>query len=81
MTLKYLSSAAIFAFSGIAFSGAMGPVCTNGKVTLSCENVGWDIGLQALYLQPMYGDDLRFIGVNRQIQLVNATFGIKKIAI
>lgn len=64
MTLKQLSFTAMFAFSGIAFAGAMGPVCTNGAVALSCDNVGWDVGVQALYLQPTFGDDLRFIGLN-----------------
>lgn len=73
MILKYLSSAAFLAASSIAFSGSMGPICAPGKVALACDNLGWEFGGQALYLQPSYGDDLRFIGMNIDPQSQNTT--------
>lgn len=42
-----------FASAGM-YAPAPAPTCTPGDVTVPCEAKKWDLGVQALYLQPVY---------------------------
>ncbi|WP_058533828.1 Lpg1974 family pore-forming outer membrane protein [Legionella saoudiensis] len=66
MFYSHLSKVAIIALmsSNIAFSGTMGTTCVSGLVTVPCRHSGWDLGAEALYLQPLYNKSLSYLGTN-----------------
>ncbi len=61
MLQKVIYTVLGFAVSGIATAGAMGPVCTPGSVTVPCEAKAWSLGVQALYLRPLYDSDRAYV--------------------
>ncbi len=68
--LKKTLITALVLGSSTVCAGSMGPVCTQGNVLVPCEQRAWDVGIQALYLQPEY------TGFDYATQFTNASGSI-----
>lgn len=67
-----------FAVLGVVISfaasaGDMGVTkCTSGNVTVPCASTNWDLDIQGLYLQPVYGRNLSYGRSHNEFKSINA---------
>ncbi|MCP0914732.1 Lpg1974 family pore-forming outer membrane protein [Legionella sp. 27cVA30] len=54
--------AILFSISATVAAGTTGGACVAGNVATPCVENKWDLGIQALYLQPLYSDSYSYFG-------------------
>lgn len=76
MIKRTLLTLVALSMSFASHAGTMGPVCTPGSVTVPCPDNKWDLGIQGLYLQPVYGSSRGYeLGTNGEFRTVDTDFG------
>ena len=63
--------------TNVVCAGTMGPVCSPASVTVPCKYMGWDLGVDALYLQPSYGEALGYLGTTNDVNTGEITGMVK----
>ncbi|MFJ1268743.1 Lpg1974 family pore-forming outer membrane protein [Legionella lytica] len=58
--LKRLILIVLALASGVLFAGNMGPVCTPGTLTVPCQQMGWSLTANALYLQTNFNQKFSY---------------------
>jgi hypothetical protein len=69
--LKKIITTAMSLACSLSFAGTMGPSCETGNVTVPCINRAWDLGVQAIYLKPIYSLDRAFESSNTSDRSLN----------
>ncbi|GGI93340.1 Lpg1974 family pore-forming outer membrane protein [Legionella impletisoli] len=75
LSFKKTVTAILIATASSAYAGGMGTMCTAENVTVPCEQYGWAIGAQALYLKPSYSGSLNVIA-SRVLSTTTGAYGL-----
>ncbi|WP_133130596.1 Lpg1974 family pore-forming outer membrane protein [Legionella yabuuchiae] len=75
LSFKKTAAAVVVFTAGAAYAGGMGAMCNAENVTVPCEQSGWAVGVQALYLKPSYSGSLNVIG-SRVLSTTTGPYGL-----
>ena len=75
LNLKKIAITMAVFVGGSAFAGTMGPVCMPGNVTVPCADAGWSLGVQALYLRPVYDSARTYVSSAGTLREMNDKWG------